>query len=103
MNQPAAIINLEVYEDSVNLLGVAKVTLPSITYPTVSISGAGMMGNMDVPLLGMVDAMTSFWTPATPRPRLCCPSLASTSWRCGWPWNTGTWNRPRWVVGQTAT
>ena len=35
MNQPAAIINLEVYEDSVNLLGVAKVTLPSITYPTV--------------------------------------------------------------------
>ena len=59
MNQPAAIINLEVYEDSVNLLGVAKVTLPSITYPTVSISGAGMMGNMEVPLLGMVDAMTT--------------------------------------------
>ena len=57
--QPAATINLEVYEDSINFLGVAKVTLPSIIFPTVSISGAGMMGNMDVPLLGMVDAMSA--------------------------------------------
>ena len=55
--QAAAYINLEVYEDSVNLLGVAKVQLPTIAYPTVSISGAGMMGNMNVPLIGMVDAM----------------------------------------------
>lgn len=57
--QPAATINLEVYEDSINYLGVAKVTLPSIVFPTVAISGAGMMGNMDVPLLGMVDAMST--------------------------------------------
>ena len=56
--QAAAYINLEVYEDSVNLLGVAKVQLPTIAYPTVSISGAGMMGNMEVPLYGMVDAMS---------------------------------------------
>ena len=38
--QAAAYINLEIYEDSVNLLGVAKVQLPTIAYPTVSISGA---------------------------------------------------------------
>lgn len=57
--QPAAYINLELYEDSVNLLGIAKVKLPSITYPCVTISGAGMMGNMEVPLYGMVDAMTT--------------------------------------------
>ena len=57
--QAAAYINLEVYEDSVNLLGVAKVQLPTIAYPTVSISGAGMMGNMNVPLIGMVDAMSA--------------------------------------------
>lgn len=57
--QPAAFINLEVYEDSINLLGVAKVQLPSITYPCVSISGAGMMGNMEVPLYGMIDNMTT--------------------------------------------
>lgn len=56
--QAAAYINLEIYEDSVNLLGIAKVTLPDIEFPTVSINGAGMMGTMDVPLIGMVNAMT---------------------------------------------
>lgn len=58
MNQPAAYINLELYEDDVNLLGIAQVTLPSITYPCVNISGSGMMGNMEVPLYGMVDNMS---------------------------------------------
>lgn len=57
--QPAAYINLEIYEDSINLLGVAKVQLPSIVFPCVQISGAGMMGNMEVPLYGMVDNMTT--------------------------------------------
>ena len=57
--QAAAYINLEIYEDGRNLLGIAKVTLPSITYPCVTISGAGMMGNMEVPLYGMVDNMTT--------------------------------------------
>ena len=56
--QAAAYINLEIYEDSVNLLGVAKVKMPSIVFPCVNISGAGMMGNMEVPLYGMVDAMS---------------------------------------------
>ena len=41
--QPAAYINLEIYEDSINLLGVAKVQLPAIAFPCVNISGAGMM------------------------------------------------------------
>ena len=58
MEQAAAYINLELYEDSVNLLGVAKVRLPSIAYPCVNITGAGMMGEMEVPLWGMVSAMT---------------------------------------------
>lgn len=57
--QAAAYVELEIYEDSVNLLGVAKVRLPSITYPVVNISGAGMMGNIEVPLYGMVDNMTT--------------------------------------------
>lgn len=64
--QAAAYINLEIYEDSVNLLGVARVQLPSITYPVVNISGAGMMGNMEVPLYGMVDAMSTTITWLTP-------------------------------------
>ena len=58
MEQAAAYINLEIYEDSVNLLGVAKVRLPSVAYPCVNIIGAGMMGEMEVPLYGMVSAMT---------------------------------------------
>ena len=57
--QAAAYINLEIYEDSVNLLGVAKVKLPAIAYPCVNISGAGMMGEMEVPLYGMVSNMTT--------------------------------------------
>ncbi len=57
--QAAAYINLEIYEDSVNLLGVAKVKLPDIAYPVVNIAGAGMMGNMEVPLYGMIDTMTT--------------------------------------------
>ena len=60
MEQAAAYINLELYdEDSVNLLGVAKVKLPDITFPCVTISGAGMMGNMEVPYIGMIDNMTT--------------------------------------------
>ena len=57
--QPAAYINLEIYEDGVNLLGVAKVQLPAIAFPCVNISGAGMMGEMEVPLYGMVSNMTT--------------------------------------------
>lgn len=74
--QPAAYINLELFEDSVNLLGIAKVKLPTITYPCVSISGAGMMGNMDVPLYGMVEAMTTtinFLTTTDAAVRLMAP------------------------------
>ena len=34
--QAAAYINLEIYEDSINLLGVAKVQLSAIVYPCVT-------------------------------------------------------------------
>ena len=75
--QPAAYINLELYEDSVNLLGIAKVKLPAVTYPCVTIAGAGLMGNMEVPLYGMVDAMTldiDFLTATTESVRLMTPT-----------------------------
>ena len=64
--QAAAYINLEIYEDSINLLGVARVQLPAIAYPCVTISGAGMMGEMEVPLYGMVSAMSTTITWLTP-------------------------------------
>ena len=58
MKQPEAYIDFEVYEDSVNLVGVAKVTLPDISFMSVSITGAGVTGTVETPLSGMIDAMT---------------------------------------------
>ena len=58
MNQPEAYIDFEVYEDSVNYLGVSQVTLPDINFLTQTITGAGIGGNVEAVLIGMVDAMT---------------------------------------------
>jgi len=55
--QPVAYLNLEVYEDSVNFVGVAKVSLPDITFKVETISGAGMLGDLEVPLIGMLENM----------------------------------------------
>ena len=57
MLQPVATIQLEVYEDSEKFIGVAKVTLPEIVHPTVGIAASGMMGGVDVPIIGMVNSM----------------------------------------------
>lgn len=55
---PAAQIQISVWEDSTEYLGVAKATLPDITYPVVTINAVGMMGSQEVPLYGMVDNMS---------------------------------------------
>lgn len=59
MKQHAAYLNLEVYEDSINMLGIAKVSLPDITFKAATISGAGMSGDIEVPLIGMLENMTT--------------------------------------------
>ncbi len=43
--------------DGEDLIGVAKVKLPPIKYKKVKIAGAGIMGEMEVPLAGMIEAM----------------------------------------------
>lgn len=58
MQRPEAYIDFAVYEDSVDLIGIANVTLPAITYMLVSITGAGVGGTVETPLAGMIDAMT---------------------------------------------
>ena len=58
MKQPEAYINFEVYKDSVNLVGIAKATLPNVAFLTQSVSGAGISGNVDAVLAGMVEAMS---------------------------------------------
>ena len=57
MKQPEAYIDFEVYEDSVNLVGIANITPPDITFLTQTITGAGIGGNVEAVLVGMVDAM----------------------------------------------
>ncbi len=58
MNQPQAYLGFEVYEDNINLLGVAKATLPDIAYLTQSMTGNGFNGTIDAVLIGMMEAMT---------------------------------------------
>lgn len=55
---PAAYISFRVYEDSVNEVGMANVTLPEITNKVVTIMGSGMMGDVSVPIMGMIENMS---------------------------------------------
>jgi len=58
MKQPEAYIDFEVYEDKTNFIGIAKATLPNVNFLTQQITGAGIAGNVEAVLIGMVDAMT---------------------------------------------
>lgn len=58
MEYPSAYINFRIYEDSVNEIGLAKVSLPEITNKVISITGSGMMGDIEVPLMGMMENMS---------------------------------------------
>lgn len=53
-----SVINFAVYEDSVEYIGMAKVTLPDLNSLTQSISGAGIAGNVEAVILGHFEAMT---------------------------------------------
>lgn len=57
MKQPEAIIDFEVFEDNVNFYGISKAALPNINFLVQQITGAGIGGNVDAVLHGMVDAM----------------------------------------------
>lgn len=51
-------IDFAVYEDGKNFLGIAKVGLPDISYKKIAVNGAGIPGDVDIPVLGHTDAMT---------------------------------------------
>lgn len=51
-------INFAVYEDSVEYVGLAQVTLPNLTAITQEISGAGIAGNVEAVVMGHYNAMT---------------------------------------------
>ena len=56
--QPQAYLEFEVYEDNINLLGVAKATLSDITYLSQDMTGAGFGGTIEAVLIGMMEKMT---------------------------------------------
>ena len=51
-------INFSVYEDGAEYLGLASVTLPNLAAIVQTISGAGIAGNLEAPIIGHYDAMT---------------------------------------------
>ncbi|MEN6437020.1 MAG: phage major tail tube protein [Syntrophobacter sp.] len=53
-----SVINFAVYEDSVEYVGMAKVSLPDLTALTQTITGAGVAGNVEAIILGHFEAMT---------------------------------------------
>lgn len=55
---PNGHVDYMMYKDGGALIGIAKVTMPKIKYKTVTVKGAGVMGEVEVPLSGMIEAMS---------------------------------------------
>ena len=53
----AGVINFAVYENGSEYLGMAKVTMADINSKTFTVNGAGIAGDIDIPVLGHKDAM----------------------------------------------
>lgn len=51
------VINFAVYENGSEFLGMAKITMPDSTTKTITVNGAGIPGDIDVPVIGHKDAM----------------------------------------------
>ena len=54
----AGVINFAVYENGTEYLGLAKITLPDMTNKMLTVNGAGIPGDLDVPVPGHRDAMS---------------------------------------------
>lgn len=51
-------VNYRVYKDGNEIIGTATVDLPEISYMTDTISGAGIAGEIDSPVLGHIQSMS---------------------------------------------
>lgn len=58
MIYPNGHVDYLMYKNGGPLIGIAKVTMPTIKYKTVTATGAGLMGDVTIPLSGMIEAMT---------------------------------------------
>lgn len=57
MIYPNGHVDYMVYKRGGALIGVGKVTLPTVKYKTVTATGAGLMGDVTISLAGMIEAM----------------------------------------------
>lgn len=55
---PHAVVDLAVYLDGTEMLGVVDATLPEIAFMSAELEGAGVAGKIDVPVQGMLESMT---------------------------------------------
>lgn len=53
-----AVVNFSCYEDAKGFLGLASATLPDVDFITATVSGAGIAGNVEAPIIGHMNAMT---------------------------------------------
>jgi len=58
MGFEVGIIDFAVYEDADEFIGMASVTLPDKNQKAITINGAGIGGDVEVPINGHYDAMT---------------------------------------------
>ena len=71
-------VNFACYEDAKEYLGMTEATLPDIEYMSETISGAGIGGELEEVLVGMVSAMTTtlnFRTPNASAIKLTRPGV----------------------------
>lgn len=52
------VVSFAIYEDAVNLLGIAEIKLPDLKYKTLTVTGAGLSGDIEAVIAGVLDAMT---------------------------------------------
>lgn len=52
-------INFKVYEKEVNYLGIAEIALPDFEYATLAVSGAGLPGETEIPVLAQLKPLTT--------------------------------------------
>lgn len=66
---PDKTINYRVYQDGTNLIGLATVDLPEISYMTDTLTGAGVAGELETPVTGHIGAMslTLNWRTVNPK------------------------------------
>ena len=59
MIYPNGHVDYMIYKNGGALIGIGKITLPTVKYKTVTATGAGLMGDVTIPLAGMIEAMVA--------------------------------------------